>query len=283
LFKIRKPEYFMQSETQKTLHEQIVIFLDVLGFKQLVLEASKDDSKAAALDKALTKIDELNLGGVIGGTVNIVIFSDSIIISFDPDLVILQQVIDRLCMAVWDLMVEGIFMRGGISKGLLSTRSQRPWGPAFINAYETETNLAVHPRIVLSKSFMNWMKTHENWGNCFQPNCHPAFAFYKRDEKDGVYFIDVVARGLFKITKQSFTYGTEQGLKKIKAHLDFGIEQAITNPRVYAKYKWLCREWDRSLAYQQSANPYLEPFYTNVRQMSAGDFSIATLPKLPEA
>ena len=109
----------MQSETEKTLHEQLVIFLDVLGFKQLVLEASKDDSKAAALDKALTKIDELNLGGVIGGTVNIVIFSDSIIISFDPDLVILQQVIDRLCMAVWDLMVEGIFMRGGISLSLI--------------------------------------------------------------------------------------------------------------------------------------------------------------------
>lgn len=276
----------MQSETiksEKTLHEQIVIFLDILGFKQLVLEASKDDSKAAALDKALTKIDELNWGSAIGDPVNIVIFSDSIIISFDPDLVILHQVIDRLCMAVWDLMVEGIFMRGGISKGLLSTKPQRPWGPAFINAYETETNLAVHPRIVLSKSFFNWMKTHKNWENSFQPDCPPEFASYKRDENDGVYFLDVVARGLFKITKQSFTYGTEQGLKKIKAHLDFGIEQAITNPRVYAKYKWLCREWDRSLAHQQSDNPYLEPFYTNVRQMSAGDFSIATLPKLPEA
>ena len=127
MFKIRKPEYFMQSETEKTLHEQIVIFLDILGFKQLVLEASKDDSKAAALDKALTKIDELNLDGVIGGTVNIVIFSDSIIISFDPDLVILQQVIDRLCMAVWDLMVEGIFMRGGILSLIHISEPTRPY------------------------------------------------------------------------------------------------------------------------------------------------------------
>jgi len=265
-----------------TLSEKVVVFLDILGFKELVKEAAKDEDKALALDGALAKIENIKiLGKIMRANINVTIFSDSVVISGELQKTTLTQLIDRLAEIIWELMTDGIWMRGGVAIGLLSNTPHRPWGPAFIKAYETEAYLAVHPRVVFSKTTYEWFAE----GIDMAALSELQKFHIKRDKRDGIYYIDIIARNLYKAQYESskgkkYHKKYNEDLSKIRDHLNHGHAQAMDNPRVFEKYVWLCREWDRTLGrMQKDTELSFEPYYTDARQESAGDFDIATLPK----
>jgi len=251
------------------LQKKCVVFLDILGFKELVKSAAKDVNSAENIQTALEKIRRVGTAkqGLIPSA-NVTIFSDSVVISTDKDISIVSQLIRRLAKMMWTLMCDGIWMRGGISMGLLADNSQSPWGPAFIDAYETETRLAVHPRLVLSRTAYEWISDQTDVSQL------PI----KRDINDGIYFLDVIGSG---ITRLQDMPEARQEFENIAKHINSGHISSIDNPGVYQKYSWLCREWDRALGHRQVHHTMdLEPFYTDARQQSAGDFDIAALPKI---
>jgi len=251
------------------LQKKCVVFLDILGFKELVISASKDCEKAQSLEDVLRKIEKI--GSVkenLIDTADVTIFSDSVVISVDQNHDIFSELIERLATMMWTLMCDGVWMRGGVAIGLLSNSSHRPWGPAFIEAYETETRLAVHPRLVFSRKAFDWLSESIDVSDL------PI----KRDKTDGIYFIDVVGQGVDRLRDDP---GASLHFAKIREHLNIGYSQATDNPSVFRKYSWLCREWDRTLGSKQANYSIdLEPFYSDARQDSAGDFDIATLPSI---
>src|SRR5689334_1851014 len=46
----------------------------------------------------------------------------------------------------WDLTVRGFFLRGGVTVGKVHLREGLLFGPALVDAYDIETQRAVHPR-----------------------------------------------------------------------------------------------------------------------------------------
>lgn len=260
----------MNENTKKLkspLKDKCVVFLDILGFKVLVKSVANDVSKAQQLENSLMKIKKVGTAKEdIIQSAEVTIFSDSVVISVDKEIDLISQLIRRLSRMMWTLMCDGIWMRGGCAIGLLSNTSHSPWGPAFIEAYETETRLAIHPRLVFSRPVYDWIATNTNVDQL------PI----KRDTNDGVYFVDVIGSGISRMKDDP---RAAEEFKQITEHLNFGYERAIDSPSVFRKYSWLCREWDRALGRQQSNFQMdLEPYYTHARQQSAGDFSISTLP-----
>ena len=49
------------------------------------------------------------------------------------------------------LLTEGLLIRGAVAKGPLYHKQSVMFGPALLDAYGLETNVAMYPRIVLSR------------------------------------------------------------------------------------------------------------------------------------
>ena len=249
--------------------KRCVAFLDILGFRARVKEAEKNPQKAQTLDQALEKISKLGTAKEhFIDSVKVTIFSDSVVISVNDDIDEIKLLIERLTIMLWTLMLDGIWMRGGLTIGDLSTSKDRPWGPAFIEAYDTETTLANYPRVVVSRELYEQLK------NEIQNDTTPV----KRDKTDGVYFLDIIGQGVKK--NKDSQIGFEK-LTKIKKHLDQEHAKNMDNPNVYQKFSWLRKEWDQTLG-QHNGNDALEPYFSVTRQHSAGlgENSFNTLPKL---
>lgn len=127
----------------------------------------------------------------------------------DKEITLISELIQRLSKMMWTLMCDGIWMRGGCAIGLLSNTSHSPWGPAFIEAYETETRLAIHPRLVFSRSVYDWIARNTDVDQL------PI----KRDANDGVYFIDVIGSGISRLRGNPRAVDE---FRKINEHLNFG-------------------------------------------------------------
>ena len=133
-----------------TYKDQIVAFVDVLGFSGLVNSGSNDALKGYfkyvldefSEDRKNYKFDYLLISDAI------VIFTDST-----------KTNLEALCIAIgklqMKLIVRGIIMRGGISFGSLFINREKNVivGTALIYAYRLERE-AVYPRVILDRGFI---------------------------------------------------------------------------------------------------------------------------------
>ncbi len=258
-----------QEANVRVFEKKCVVFLDILGFRELVKSAKDNSEIAQSVEDSLEKIKKLgNAKAQTVTSADVTIFSDSVVISVNKDIQCIRELIERLSIMMWSLMCDGVFMRGGLTIGLLSRTSHRPWGPAFIDAYDTETSLAVHPRIVFSKEACEWISQATNMSEL------PV----KRDEKDGVYYIDVIGSGMKRITATELEpeeIAEATDFRQIAKHLKDGRSSAIANPAVFRKYSWLCKEWDNAMSrLQPMLKISLEPYYTDARQQAESDLHI---------
>ncbi len=144
-----------------------VAFLDVLGFKKLVMSEKPADLKKISeyfdlVQKSTETLKASNDGVPIGS----IVISDSVILSIssgsDPN-ENLQRLRD-LCIAVRDIQFglakDNIWMRGGISHGnaFCPINEQQVVGPAYAQAYRLEQEHAKHPRVVLDNRIIKDVK-----------------------------------------------------------------------------------------------------------------------------
>ena len=133
-----------------TYKDQIVAFVDVLGFSALVNSGSNDALQGYfkyvldefSEDRKNYKFDYL-------------LISDAIVIFTDNT----KANLESLCIAIgklqMKLIMRGIIMRGGVSFGSLFINRDKNVivGTALINAYKLEQE-AVHPRVILDRGFI---------------------------------------------------------------------------------------------------------------------------------
>ena len=147
--------------------EYYVAFLDVLGFKKLVLSKRKEDKRK--IEEYFVLIEEVteylkrikakkDLGSII--------ISDSVILSVPIGETIQQQIenLRHLCVAVgkiqFALALKNIWLRGAISSGkaYFNPIENQVVGPAYIGAYLLETSQAKYPRVILDNKIIKELK-----------------------------------------------------------------------------------------------------------------------------
>ncbi|WP_338657265.1 hypothetical protein V6B14_22230 (plasmid) [Sporosarcina psychrophila] len=232
-----------------SLHEgeyenRLVAFIDILGFSALVQKSENDALYAEKLFNALERIrQEVEHNKKKQTTENsaleMVQFSDSLVVSLPyTNSTSFSIFVMKLNWIQKTLADEGILIRGGVSAGKLYHKGTISYGPAFIRAFNIETALADHPRIVIDPQIMNLKLLPENEDlvdskflmgfHNFEGNRNPIVL----EDVDGLYFINYLY-GMYE----------EEGIAKklhnfVLQELESLDSNSLSDSKVIRKLKW---------------------------------------------
>lgn len=219
--------------------EGIVTFIDILGFRELVL--SKSAKELAGL---VNIFRERTADPEVPG-VTVIAFSDSIIRIRPQSSIsgLFFELIDLL-HAQAELIGRGVLVRGGIAYGNVAVYEGSPYGSAFIEAYELESKIAVYPRLVVSPSLLErfakgelpFVKNH---------NLSEEASYIKNILKmgdDGLWFIDYLRAFESEVDKpDKYHEFVRDHADHIKGLADKVAKQKGAWTSLTAKANWLAR------------------------------------------
>lgn len=165
--------------------ERVTAFVDILGFADLVSGSANDPVKFRVLHSTLETVQAsrppwddpeqerkfwmITGGGPLSRTDHkkmfrelaernrATVFSDSIVLSDLPDLSGIFFTFSSLCHLVQRLARTATLVRGGITIGPLFHRESMVFGPALVEAYKIESQVAVYPRIVIAENIVKML------------------------------------------------------------------------------------------------------------------------------
>lgn len=208
--------------------EKILVFFDVLGFKDLVLK--KYINEPEKIEEILSTMHLLSHSSYPS---ELIIFSDSVIniLEVKPHLKEHNQnfseylnVILSNIAAIQMNMVKlyGVLIRGSIVIGNIKYSNERNilFGPALIDAYELESKYSIYPRVILDKKTIDLIEEDIEWLDVSK-------------DIDGHYYVDVF-KWLVKLEAE------KDCLKPIKEKIIKEINNLGEKPNigVLSKYRW---------------------------------------------
>jgi hypothetical protein len=142
-----------------------IAFLDVLGFKKLILNQESTCEKIAEIFDELSKIDFLTIEEKGKGkrpfvpkeAIDFRIMSDSVVISINANVenALIYLIITCINFQMKMLNMEQIVLiRGGITRGDVYKQGSVIFGPGLVNAYLLEEQ-AKYPRIIAPKDIID--------------------------------------------------------------------------------------------------------------------------------
>ncbi|MCL3782705.1 hypothetical protein EMN47_20150 [Prolixibacteraceae bacterium JC049] len=260
---------------------RIVLFLDILGFKKIVgdtLKKTKESEEEEIIEKTSFIIETIKEMTEVAQmtpkeTSKIVTqFSDSIVISFNADD---QKEIPRLFFnlqrLIAKLIAREVLCRGAISYGPLYHKESLIFGPALVDAYETESQAALYPRVILDRSVLEVMKYNYSleYKHSYRKITFDADidSFLKADTDDKFY-IDYFT-GTMMFYEGDDLFKVYKNLRRIITN---GLR--FKNPNLNIKYGWMKNKYNRlpeSLKHIDqeeelfSKRPDIEKFYNEFK------------------
>lgn len=224
------------------LVNSIVCAIDILGFSQMIME-SCGKGYGNELLKEISYLINKNKQCIIPNKYSrgkIKIYTDNMIVGYpinDDGEEELNEIFDNVSEYQFNLSLEGLFVRGGISVGDFYINDDIVFGPALLDAHHTESELACYPRIVLDdktvKKLKKYMKDYDG---------APQQSKILMDS-DGQLFLNY----LNTIFKYYTKCNNEYEFEVVKINLLFRhklkIEEMLNlhkeNIRVWDKYVWI--------------------------------------------
>lgn len=215
----------------KVFKERAVLFLDILGFRQIVQNCMENPEEIQKIYEALSiiKTHFINYNDILK-----IQFSDSIVISFladDPGSVI--ELIGSLQSLIKKFALKGYLLRGGLTYGDVYHDSDFIFGPAMIKAYDLESKSAIYPRIIIADEIIEFGQKH--LPKFFNEDMENYVFNYVSKDTDDRYYIDYFQKGV-----DTF-WEIEQNDKDFLLALERIIRQGLNEEKdcVYKKYLWM--------------------------------------------
>lgn len=236
----------------KAYTEYVTTFIDVLGFKNLVAEKSAEEI-GAILSRLQTMTEGSEYEKLVMGRGTIA-FSDSIVRTSALAMPsgdaarygILFHELLSLVHAQMDLIARhGVFLRGAVSIGQAYHEGTTIFGPGLIRAYETESELALFPRVILDPVVL---KKYTEEGSTLKAGHHSLkqdteyVSKLIREDADGVWFVDYLKAVASELDEPEAYPGVV--LRHKEAILEAAKGQGALN-KVSQKYNWLARYHNR--------------------------------------
>lgn len=223
--------------------DRIVAFVDVLGFKDLV-DSSKNDVKVLRnITSALSTLYEwIWKWEADGGDSSFAFtqFSDSVVLSALADTQDSFEMLLQLMLGIVDIAYSNcIIVRGGIARGKLIHDNEMVVGPAMVDAYFLESQIAKYPRIVISEELKTEFEVNLQEYVDSQPNLTeiPRFnKIFKQDDVDGLWYMDYIDPDEEFVIRHS----KKDYLDTLKDIARKGLSNSDANVRM--KYEWLERK-----------------------------------------
>lgn len=246
---------------------QIVAFVDILGFKEIIKQSESDLEKLKLIYQALEflqrqeKVGKWNLDLIeveddaqkkgiskfeIQSKTSCTCFSDSIVVSVKVDENNINEMtstlIANLSYIGAQLMAEGIILRGGITIGkLIHLENGLIMGQALIEAYQLESNSAKYPRILVSKKLISNL----NYPIDTKKNRYPYHQYLQRFEDGCVGFHQMKYFEVIGSSDLQNQYNIKDKLIKIRKTIISGLDDHFESADTYDKYIWLKKEYDK--------------------------------------
>jgi len=155
----------MADSAPQSLEPKLLAYVDILGSKERIANDVVSAVKAVGVLHAVAKFDqdrkeEFSKGGLaFGETLHTSTFSDTIVFSCKPntdDAGVLLWNVQMLCVF---LLMKGNYTRGAITLDGLLHQQSTIVGKALIEAHALEQQIAVYPRIVVTDTAAELLKS----------------------------------------------------------------------------------------------------------------------------
>ena len=148
--------------------DRYVAFVDILGFSAIVRKIEHDATshRINALADALRAIGSHHPSLNGGDDFQFQTFSDSIVISSATTPTGLLHIFHSISELFIDLLKPGLLIRGAVAKGKLYHDQFVMFGPALLDAYSIETNIAKYPRVVLKSRCLSGLSKGGGGPHC---------------------------------------------------------------------------------------------------------------------
>jgi hypothetical protein len=142
------PDAYKAADGTPVLQRSWIAYIDALGTKALMENLTNEQ-----LQSHLDLVDRV-VAEALGDqkvSYTILTFSDNIALALphDKNELNIKHIMKSAGLYQYAMTVDGIFVRGGLSTGILHANQQSILGPALINAVVLEEQIAVYPRILL--------------------------------------------------------------------------------------------------------------------------------------
>lgn len=151
---VRSADPFMTISGRPLLIRCAVLFVDLLGVREMNL-SERVAGHLIALRNAVSVMHRDFFGEP--SRYRSAFFSDTLVLAAPvvkgtDDALLIRGLMEHAAWLQNVLIAEGFFVRGGLTSGSLHVSDQVLFGPALVEAYDLESSVAVHPRIVLSRA-----------------------------------------------------------------------------------------------------------------------------------
>lgn len=243
---------------------RVVAFVDFLGFKNLIKKSARDQNLLFRIynaldisidDSANWFIQELGLAEKTPKDFDdrLHTFSDFIVMSVKDDILEIGLLVYVLFKKCRELLNLGFACRGGIAVGDLyhedaqaTSRAQKVFGPAFIEAYVLESEHADGPRIILSNDVRKKIDQHID--NNPEDQLSKFFRTHIKRSDDGPAYIDLFAdfasspNGFYTEHKDICTE-----IEQMSKHISQMLESSTDCPHVFKKNAYLARLFNKAV------------------------------------
>jgi hypothetical protein len=218
--------------------ERYCAFIDILGFGSLIAESSAGGVPVADIHRALSAV-HAPPNTILPAEADLrhQNISDAIALSAAAN----GAGFDAICSAAEELsrrlLRSGYFARGGITKGLLYHDNHMVFGPALVEAYRLEKEIAKYPRIVVPRPVAADGPIYSKQGTHWKKHFADRFI----QAKDGPFFLHVLRYYIEDGRKNQSILSI---LRATRTTILGKLEKASDNPDHFQKVAWFVNYWN---------------------------------------
>jgi hypothetical protein len=259
---------------------RVIAYVDILGFKNIIKDSSKNNDKINDIMKALQylkNVEEPNEWNThfiefeedaqkkglenfdISETLCCSCFSDTIVVSAvasDGNIhYVVSTLIANLAYTSSYLLTSGILLRGSITYGkLIHQRNGLIMGQGLVEAYEIESTIAKFPRIVLSNKLLDKL----NYPFLAKKDRYPYPHYIERFSDGCAGFHPMIFMQVLQTSTAFLDGEIENILSTFRSFIVKGLNASFEHPDVYAKYKWFVDRYDNLIVHNKDLKPPID-------------------------
>jgi hypothetical protein len=230
--------------------ERYCAFIDILGFSGLISDLDRGKVSVAEIHRVLSAIHARpNAVRPQDADLRYQSISDAVALSAAFN----AAGFDAICTAAEELsrrlLRSGYFARGGMTKGRLYHDHSMVFGPALVEAYRLESQIAKFPRIVIPRAVAAdgtlYAQQGTHWRNYFDGRFMQA--------NDGPFFLHILrdpSRAVWKLGS-SKTSGNDETplvlLRAMRTAVQKRFDEASDNPEHFQKIAWFVGYWNSNI------------------------------------
>lgn len=229
-------------ENNPRLVNSIVCAIDILGFSDMIANSS-GTSEGDRLLKEINYLINKNKQCIIPNKYShgkIKIFTDNMVVAYpitgdgEEEL---EEILQNVSEYQFNLALEGLFVRGGISVGDFYINEDIVFGKALLDAHHVESQIACYPRIVIDEKTVNMLKKYMNYYDVAPQTSKVLIG------SDGQWFLNYLNTIFKYYTECNDEYEFErikvELLMRHKMKIEEMLELYKQNITVWDKYVWI--------------------------------------------